>query len=81
MVWVSHNYYQINMHKFLILGYKTCALTNNWNDGKLDLSSMLSSYFDLVIESSKAGIRKPSHAIYELACQKLEVLPSEVIIK
>ena len=35
--------------------------------------------FDTVIESSKAGIRKPDPAIYQLACDTLEIEPSEAI--
>ena len=35
--------------------------------------------FDTVIESSKAGIRKPDPAIYRLACDTLEIEPSEAI--
>lgn len=61
------------------MGYKTCALTNNWLDGTSDLSSMLSSHFDCVIESCKVGIRKPDCAIYKVACKKLDVQPSEVV--
>jgi putative hydrolase of the HAD superfamily len=35
--------------------------------------------FDVVIESSKAGVRKPDPQIYEIACEQLEVEPSEVV--
>ena len=35
--------------------------------------------FDTVIESSKAGIRKPDPAIYRLACDTLEIEPREAI--
>jgi putative hydrolase of the HAD superfamily len=35
--------------------------------------------FDVVIESSKTGLRKPDPRIYELACQQLEVEPDEVV--
>ena len=35
--------------------------------------------FDTVIESSKAGIRKPDPAIYRLACETLEIEPGEAI--
>ena len=35
--------------------------------------------FDTVIESSKAGIRKPDPAIYRLACDTLEIEPSEAL--
>jgi len=35
--------------------------------------------FDTVIESSKAGIRKPDPAIYQLACEAMAIDPSEAI--
>jgi putative hydrolase of the HAD superfamily len=34
--------------------------------------------FDHVIESSKAGIRKPNPRIYQMMCETLEVLPEAV---
>lgn len=35
--------------------------------------------FDHVIESSKAGVRKPDPRIYEMMCEALEVAPSECV--
>jgi putative hydrolase of the HAD superfamily len=35
--------------------------------------------FDVVIESSKSGLRKPDPRIYQLACRELEVEPEEVV--
>ena len=35
--------------------------------------------FDLVVESSKEGIRKPNPRIYERACERLQVEPREVV--
>lgn len=35
--------------------------------------------FDSIVESSKAGIRKPNPRIYEIACEKLEISPHEAI--
>jgi putative hydrolase of the HAD superfamily len=35
--------------------------------------------FDVVIESSKAGLRKPDPRIYELACRELGVEPEAVV--
>jgi putative hydrolase of the HAD superfamily len=35
--------------------------------------------FDVVIESSKSGLRKPDPRIYELACRELQVEPEEVV--
>jgi putative hydrolase of the HAD superfamily len=35
--------------------------------------------FDLVLESSKAGVRKPDPRFYQLACEQLDVQPAEVV--
>ncbi|MCZ6502813.1 MAG: HAD-IA family hydrolase [Gammaproteobacteria bacterium] len=35
--------------------------------------------FDVVIESSKVGIRKPDPEIYKLACREMEIDPTEAI--
>ncbi|MGI9322264.1 MAG: HAD-IA family hydrolase, partial [Pseudomonadales bacterium] len=35
--------------------------------------------FDLVVESSKVGIRKPDPEIYQLACRELDISPEEAV--
>ena len=35
--------------------------------------------FDEIIESSKVGIRKPDQKIYEMACDRLGLMCSEII--
>ena len=35
--------------------------------------------FDLVLESSKLGVRKPEPAFYALACERLGVEPEECV--
>ncbi len=35
--------------------------------------------FDLVIESSKEGVRKPDPRIYEIACERLGIEPAEAV--
>lgn len=37
------------------------------------------SLFDIVIESSKVGIRKPNPEIYKIACKEMNVSPAEAI--
>lgn len=37
------------------------------------------SLFDVVIESSKVGIRKPNPEIYRLACREMEIEPEEAV--
>ena len=39
----------------------------------------LADLFDVVIESSKVGLRKPDTAIYELVCRELGVTPHEAV--
>ena len=59
---------------------KTAMVTNNWRaedeGGRLDT---LLPLFDVVIESSKAGVRKPDPRFYEMACEQLEIEPSEAV--
>lgn len=57
-------------------GLKTCALTNNW---KSDSTQALASHFDVFLESSKLGLRKPDPRIYLRACEALELAPFEVV--
>ena len=61
-------------------GFKVGALTNNWahadrNDG----TRALRDRFDVFIESSVEGLRKPDPAIYRLACERLGASPEEMI--
>ena len=47
------------------------AKTHDWKNA-LDL-------FDVVIESSKVGVRKPEPQFFELACQKLSIDPRQAV--
>lgn len=70
-------------------GYKTGCITNNLPD--LDSSQMLAegesqheaanllTQFDHVIESSKAGVRKPEAAIYHMMCEALDSRPEQCV--
>jgi putative hydrolase of the HAD superfamily len=60
---------------------RTGLLTNNIASlPGLDpgLPSAVDGLFDVVIESSRVGLRKPDPAIYRLACAELVVEPDEV---
>jgi putative hydrolase of the HAD superfamily len=62
---------------------RTGLITNNMaamndQDNPAWLSAV-HGLFDVVIESSREGIRKPDPRIYELACDQLGVEPSEVV--
>ena len=59
---------------------KTALLTNNFiaPEGGMGLDDVL-SLFDVIIESSKAGVRKPDPRFYELACEALGIEPHEAV--
>src|SRR5579862_9070 len=63
--------------------YKTAALTNNFvateHTAREGVWGLFSELFDVIIESSKVGIRKPDPRFYELACSALEVAPDEAV--
>ena len=71
-------------------GYKTGCITNNLPDmgseemvaaaaGNLETLNTIFSNFDHVIESSKAGVRKPEPRIYEMMCDALNTAPEKCI--
>jgi len=61
-------------------GFRTAALTNNWKAEDQDSKmSLLRSEFDVFVESAIEGVRKPDPRIYEIACERLGVQPSEAI--
>ena len=59
---------------------KTAMLTNNWavDDEGGHLDDLL-PLFDVVVESSKVGVRKPDPRFYELACEGLGIEPPEAV--
>lgn len=59
---------------------KTALLTNNFiaPEGGMGLDDVL-ALFDVIIESSKAGVRKPDPRFYELACESLGIEPHEAV--
>lgn len=69
--------------------YKIGCLTNNADAGKgagmsnsdhqAEHVKQVMQLFDLVVESSKEGMRKPDPRIYQLACERLQVEPHEVV--
>ncbi|REJ84159.1 MAG: HAD family phosphatase [Acidobacteria bacterium] len=63
-------------------GFKVAALTNNWSDERPGSDSSfkrgdLHARFELVVESSVVGLRKPDPRIYRLTCERLGVEPAE----
>ena len=52
-------------------GLRAGALTNNWRED--DEDHPLQDLFDVVVESSKTGVRKPDPRIYRIVCDALEI--------
>ncbi|MEQ8346212.1 MAG: HAD-IA family hydrolase [Sneathiellaceae bacterium] len=69
--------------------YRTACITNNMRMGhgpamagdaqKAARITDILEIFEVVIESSKVGMRKPEPGIYEMACRALEVGPAEAV--
>lgn len=67
-------------------GLATACLTNNIAGGSISVDgevrpdvAAVMARFDVVLESSKLGVRKPEPAFYELACERLGVTPDECV--
>lgn len=70
--------------RFCASRYKTAALTNNFvptgaSSERPGISSLFDGLFDVILESSKVGVRKPDPRFYEMACAALSVAPSEAV--
>jgi putative hydrolase of the HAD superfamily len=60
-------------------GLVQACLTNNiGGPGRLELGYVM-AMFDVVLESSKLGVRKPEPRIYEMACELLAVEAQECV--
>lgn len=68
--------------------YRCACLTNNIRrtpavhtstDNHASDAQSVMALFDVVIESSREGVRKPEPAFYELACKRVGVAPQEVV--
>ena len=69
--------------------FKTACITNNVRSGttattaaveaKRQRTEAVMALFDLVVESSMEGIRKPNPAIYKLTCERLAVAPAACV--
>jgi putative hydrolase of the HAD superfamily len=68
------------LHRIKDAGFAQACLTNNVATGvsRPEVEEVM-SLFDVVIESSKLGIRKPEPRFYELALEALEVDAAECV--
>lgn len=62
---------------------KTGLLTNNYSpmassERSAEMAELM-GWFDVVIESSVVGVRKPDPAFYTMACEALDVVPSACV--
>src|SRR5207302_9830042 len=58
---------------------KTGCITNNVRSVTRERNLLLDELFDVVVESSVAGIRKPDPRIYQIACEQLGGRPEQAI--
>ncbi len=69
--------------------FKVACITNNVVTGhgtgmagsteKAEAIAEIFGLFDAVIESSKAGVRKPDPRIYQMMCERIEVAPENCV--
>jgi|TARA_B100000315_G_C14594501_1_gene597918 putative hydrolase of the HAD superfamily len=69
--------------------YKTACLTNNMKTGEgpsmqrgsegAKRTGEVMDMFDVIIQSSVVGVRKPDPKFYLLACEQLEIAPQEAV--
>ena len=68
-------------------GYRVACLTNNVVAGngsdvfdiRAEQIAAIMDRFDVIVESSAIGVRKPEPRFYEIACELLEVKPEECV--
>jgi len=62
--------------------YRTAMLTNNFKAGDdpgTGSHGEATGLFEVIIESAKVGVRKPTPRFYEIACEALDVEPSACV--
>jgi putative hydrolase of the HAD superfamily len=64
-------------------GLKQACLTNNFvsmNSSDANGRTPILDLFDVIVESSRIGVRKPEPAFYTTACDLLEIEPTEAVM-
>ena len=79
----------VNALKKIKSAHKVACITNNVKTGtgpgmaqdskRAEGVSAVMALFDLVVESSKVGVRKPNPKIYEFTCESIGVSPDECL--
>ena len=71
----------IDILKSLTKSYRLGVISNFTPDlDEVLLRMGVLSFFEQVINSSLEGVKKPSHAIYRIACTRCKVLPAETLV-
>jgi putative hydrolase of the HAD superfamily len=52
---------------------------SNGADARAAQIAEIMDRFDIIVESSKVGVRKPEPRFYEIACELLDVRPNECV--
>ena len=62
-------------------GLRVAALTNNWApEAETEAATpSLAQFFDVFVESSVEGLRKPDPRIYQLVCERLNIEPAAAV--
>jgi putative hydrolase of the HAD superfamily len=62
-------------------GYRTALLTNNAREWESQWRSLIpvDELFDVVVDSSAVGLRKPDPAIYRLTCDRMGIMPPQCV--
>ena len=58
-------------------GYRLACITNNTRGGRGD--EAIFARFEQVLESARAGVRKPDPRIYLMMCEKLGLEPADCV--
>jgi epoxide hydrolase-like predicted phosphatase len=59
-------------------GIRTGVVSNSWGDTSYDVADWR-EFFDTIVISGDVGLHKPDAAIFELACARLGVEPSDCV--
>jgi putative hydrolase of the HAD superfamily len=59
-------------------GVKTGVISNSWGETTYDIADWR-SLFDTILISGEVGLHKPDPAIFQLACDRLDLPPSECV--
>jgi putative hydrolase of the HAD superfamily len=65
--------------RFHEAGVRTGLVSNSWGTALKYEEDLMARLFDVTVISHLVGLRKPDPAIYELAVEKLELPPEEIV--